>query len=44
MMKLRKQNQLKKERKNKSIRLKINYEAQFSTDPMLNDNETNITS
>jgi hypothetical protein len=43
-MKLRKQNQLKKERKNNSIRLKINYEAQFSIDSMFNDNETSITS
>jgi len=29
--------QLKKERKNKSIRLKIDYETQLLTDPMLNN-------
>jgi hypothetical protein len=28
---------IKKERENESIRLKIDYEAQFPTDPMLND-------
>jgi hypothetical protein len=38
-----KESQLKKKRKNKSIRLKIDYETQFSTNPILNDNETNIT-
>jgi len=36
--------QLKKKKKNESIRLKIDYETQFSINPMLNDNETNITS
>ena len=43
-MKLREKKSIKKERENESIRLKINHEAQFPTDPMLNDNETNITS
>ena len=28
---------IKKERENESIRLKIDYEAQFPTDPILND-------
>jgi hypothetical protein len=36
--------QLKTKRKNESIRLKIDYETQFLFNPMLNDNETNITS
>jgi hypothetical protein len=44
----RKKSQLKRRgergRENESIRLKIDYETQFSTDLMLNDNEINITS